>query len=252
MIRRRDSNLTRIERSDTRARRDYSQTIARDRAEIIRLIDRLRDDNGRIRSGSQPRLASLLDPGSSATSRERPAPRSRPSHATALASPAATQLIASSRPSPAFNTDAAVASALMRLEERLARIEAQLEARPAAEQAKSSGPQSGSDNYTLSGAIQGDLLSDVLQMISSNDLHGVFAVENEVGRSELYFSEGQIVHAIGPGTTGESAFFAAFALGSGRYFFTETEDLPSDRTIEGNTQFLILEALRRIDEQGEG
>ena len=47
---------------------------------------------------------------------------------------------------------------------------------------------------------------------------------------------------------GESAFFAAFAFQSGRYSFLETTDLPTTATIEGNTQFLVLEALRQMDE----
>jgi hypothetical protein len=60
------------------------------------------------------------------------------------------------------------------------------------------------------------------------------------------------VHAEGAGMSGESAFFAAFATTKGRYSFHQTTDITTQKTIDGNTQFLILEALRRIDEESPG
>jgi hypothetical protein len=59
---------------------------------------------------------------------------------------------------------------------------------------------------------------------------------------------GRICHAASGEISGEAAFFIGFALGSGRYRFTQTTELPPERTITAGTQYLVLEALRRMDE----
>jgi hypothetical protein len=100
----------------------------------------------------------------------------------------------------------------------------------------------------ISGLIQGQLLSDVLQMVSSNSMTGVFTVECRRAKTVLHFDEGKIVHATGQGLEGEQAFFSIFGFDGGRYYFEETSEPFAQRTINSNTQFLILEALRQIDE----
>lgn len=105
------------------------------------------------------------------------------------------------------------------------------------------------DDLAFSGRIQGEILSDMLQLVSSNALTGVFGVRGDPGTIELYFREGQVFHADGGGLEGEAAFFAAFAMREGRYWFRDSDDLPDATTLAGTTQFLILEALRRIDEE---
>jgi hypothetical protein len=107
-------------------------------------------------------------------------------------------------------------------------------------------------HYAIAGMIESDMMADVLQLVSSNRMTGVFTVLATDGIIELFCEEGSFVHAVGQGLLAEAAFFAAFAAESGRYHFLETEDLPSDRTIKGTTQFLILEALRQIDEARGG
>src|SRR5262249_44800269 len=105
------------------------------------------------------------------------------------------------------------------------------------------------EDTTFSGAIQGQMLSDMIQLVSSNAMSGIFVIENDKARCTLYFEEGRMCHAEnGGGVTGEEAFFAAFASESGRYHFKETGQLPPERTVSAGTQFLVLEALRRMDE----
>ena len=70
-----------------------------------------------------------------------------------------------------------------------------------------------------------------------------------MGKCSLYVDEGKICHAENGPMIGEDAFFAAFAAERGRYYFTETTELPADRTVSAGTQFLVLEALRRMDER---
>jgi hypothetical protein len=101
---------------------------------------------------------------------------------------------------------------------------------------------------TLSGAIREGLLADMLQMVSSNMMTGVFVVDSSGVEIRLFFREGEILHGEGVDVSGESAFFAAMAVEQGRFFFNETDELPDERTISSKTQFLILEALRQIDE----
>lgn len=136
---------------------------------------------------------------------------------------------------------------LRSLESRLTRIEDELTHRPKTPEAN--GKPAPLTDTTFSGAIQGQMLSDMLQLVSSNQMSGIFVIENEMSSCTLYFDEGRICHAANGDTTGEDAFFAAFALGSGRYHFTEATHLPPERTISAGTQYLVLEALRRMDEK---
>jgi hypothetical protein len=107
-------------------------------------------------------------------------------------------------------------------------------------------------DWTLGGVLQEGLLADMLQLVSSNVMSGVFSVVSEDRRVDLFFNEGELQHATGDGLTGESAFFAAMATEQGRYCFRETKDLPPEKTISKKTQFLVLEALRQMDEARAG
>jgi hypothetical protein len=105
---------------------------------------------------------------------------------------------------------------------------------------------------SLGGVINRATLPDILQMISSNAMNGIFVLEGAGKTISLYMQEGEMFHAVTDGLEGQSAFFAAMALEEGRFHFYETDDLPEEKTIDGNTQFLILEALRQIDEDQQG
>lgn len=166
--------------------------------------------------------------------------------ATTVAHPAASP---SSR--PRVDDPSAIESRLLpiceRLEGVLGRIEARLESAPAsADELLPLDPE-----CTLRGRITDALLPDLLQMVTSNRWTGVFVATDGAFECRLYFDEGQACHAEAPGTSGEGAFFAALALEQGEYHFLETP-LPADKTISSNTQFLILEALRQIDEAKGG
>jgi Domain of unknown function (DUF4388) len=146
--------------------------------------------------------------------------------------------------------DAGVVPLLRSLEARLTRLEERISQRRSS---RPSPPPNGAiagapEGATFSGVIQGQMLSDMLQLVSSNDLSGEFVVETGDQECHLYFELGRICHASAPGIEGEEAFFAAFGADSGKYWFSESADPPPKKTIDANTQFLILEALRRIDE----
>jgi hypothetical protein len=154
-------------------------------------------------------------------------------------------------------------SAVRDLSQRLAHIEQNVLGKAdagrtsvaAGSEAGKAGTSVPADNkaYMFSGMIHGEIMSDMLQLVSSNSLTGIFSVTSETGSIRLYYYEGGIKHAEGQGLVGEQAFFAAFASREGRYSFEETATGDVEETITSNTQFLILEALRQIDEaQAEG
>jgi hypothetical protein len=103
--------------------------------------------------------------------------------------------------------------------------------------------------YTLSGAIQEGVLADILQLLSSNGKTGAFTVDDEGKKVEMYFRDGHLYHAVCEDMSGQSAFFVAMALEKGTFYLEETDQLPDESSIDGNTQFIILEALRQIDEE---
>jgi hypothetical protein len=247
-------------RAQKSAREDSPRKLDRraqkDRAEILRLIERLRGNRQRLATSSDPRhekakavidatlseQMSRLGGGGESPASPR-SPLARRAGSSIEGARALTQ-----QPSDSPRGGGAV-GVLQRLEERLARIEERL-GEAASRTARSKAPAAADADYTFEGIIQGDLLSDVLQMISSNTMTGVFTIKGELLSHAIHVSEGQIVHAEGAGMSGESAFFAAFATTNGRYSFRQTADITTQKTIDGNTQFLILEALRRIDEVG--
>jgi len=139
---------------------------------------------------------------------------------------------------------------LERIEQRIGAIEAQLGSRTLP--AKSAGSVAAGEEHLLGGELRDGLLSDLLQLVSSNEWTGIFSVGKGADEIRLEFAGGEIWNASGPGTQGEEAVYALMAHTDGRYSFHETAKPPAKRTIEGNTQFLILEGLRRLDEMGAG
>jgi hypothetical protein len=103
--------------------------------------------------------------------------------------------------------------------------------------------------YTLSGVIQEGVLADILQLLSSNKKTGAFTVDADGKKVEMYFRDGHLYHATCEDIGGQSAFFVAMALETGTFCFEENDQLPEEVSIDGNTQFMILEALRQIDEE---
>jgi hypothetical protein len=113
----------------------------------------------------------------------------------------------------------------------------------------------GGEPYRLTGSVDDGLLTDVLQLVASNQKTGRFSlfVDEGASRLDLFFRDGEIVHALAGQDSGEQAFFTVMVLGhqQGYYGFLEGDDhYTGEATISTKTQFLILEALRRIDEEG--
>jgi hypothetical protein len=105
---------------------------------------------------------------------------------------------------------------------------------------------------SLKGQIQEGVLSDILQMLSGNLKTGLFTIVGPETTANLWYEDGEIRHAVAGELKGEDAFFAAIAQPSGTFFFVENTNPPPERTINNKTQFLILEGLRKMDEEAQG
>ena len=104
--------------------------------------------------------------------------------------------------------------------------------------------------HIIGGMLKDGFMSDLLQLISTNEWNGTLVVGEPADEIRLEFCEGNIWNASAPGANGEGAVFALMTRYAGPYYFVESDGPPEERSIEGNTQFLILEGLRRIDEGG--
>jgi hypothetical protein len=102
--------------------------------------------------------------------------------------------------------------------------------------------------YTLQGRIQPGLVADVLRLVSANIMTGVFTAQSGELKMELYLIGGEIVHAVGGGDQGRKAVLATLELESGRFGFLETTVQPDRCSLDEETRFLVLKAMRQTDE----
>lgn len=216
--------------------------VADTRAEILSLIATLRTT-----VGGGPRSASP-DLGAATVRAEQGPPPATPGYGQLVERVHELQRQVRSR-----SSHSSIPPLVRGLEQRLIRLEERMYAQKpsvrAPEPAAGAAGKESDEGWTFTGVIQGQLLSDMLQLVSSNLMSGLFVVEGDGTCCELYFDEGRMCHAAANGgLEGEKAFFSAFSFEQGKYRFRETKDLPEARTIKSSTQFLILEALRQIDE----
>lgn len=97
------------------------------------------------------------------------------------------------------------------------------------------------------GAVSGLSLADIIQVKGGNRYSGSLIVEhgNEIG--VVYFRDGEIVHAEQADLAGEDAFYAIMGWVGGT-FKSAPKLSTTSRSINQSLGFLILEALRRMDE----
>jgi CheY-like chemotaxis protein len=93
-------------------------------------------------------------------------------------------------------------------------------------------------------------LQDVLQMECLSRNSSVLEVKTPGSYGHIFIREGQIVHALLGALKGEPAFNQMLAFRGGEFVlkpFTE----PTEQTLEGSWEFLLMEAARVRDEMGE-
>ncbi|HUA69343.1 MAG TPA: response regulator [Candidatus Saccharimonadales bacterium] len=90
-------------------------------------------------------------------------------------------------------------------------------------------------------------LPDVIQMECLGRNSSILEIHNQQLRGQVYIEDGRIIHAEAGGMVGENAFYKLLTLVSGE-FELQPFELPSKRTIEGQWEFLLMEAARVRDE----
>lgn len=101
------------------------------------------------------------------------------------------------------------------------------------------------------GAVAGLSLTDVIQLKGHNKYTGCITVEYGESKGAIYFADGEIIHALLGAETGEEAIYQIIKWPGGT-FNIHPEMISNICTIHYRTDFLLLEALRRLDEERAG
>jgi CheY-like chemotaxis protein len=90
-------------------------------------------------------------------------------------------------------------------------------------------------------------LQDVIQMECLGRNSSILEIQDRQMHGRIYIEDGRIVHAVTGETTGEPAFQKLLSLAGGA-FQLQPFEAPPARTIEGQWEFLLMEAARVRDE----
>lgn len=108
------------------------------------------------------------------------------------------------------------------------------------------------DNVSgFKGAVSGLSLTDVIQLKGHNKYTGAISVEYGNSQGVIYFVDGEIIHAEQGDESGEKAIYQIIKWPGGT-FNIHPEMSSNVCTIHYRTDFLLLEALRRMDEENAG
>jgi len=99
------------------------------------------------------------------------------------------------------------------------------------------------------GVMQAVELQDVLQMECLNRKSSILVISTGDREGKIYISEGEIVHAQVGQLQGEMALYGLLALPGGQFTLQPFAE-PPRRTVNGQYQFLLMEAARLRDETG--
>jgi response regulator RpfG family c-di-GMP phosphodiesterase len=100
----------------------------------------------------------------------------------------------------------------------------------------------------VAGSLSEMSLGEVLQILTHGRKSGRLEIRTRVELGELFFLEGEIMHAKFRGQSGAEAFFRLMTLREGDFSFDAAVGLSEAPTIHEPSESLLLEALRRIDE----
>ncbi|PYX36833.1 MAG: hypothetical protein DMG73_12760 [Acidobacteria bacterium] len=106
----------------------------------------------------------------------------------------------------------------------------------------------------LRGSLSQMNVIDLVQSLEMGRKSCLLTMTNEGEKCELYFTEGQIVHAAYGALTGDEAVFKVLRWTGGN-FQVDFSGKTKEQTTHLNTQGLLMEGLRRLDESrrdGEG
>lgn len=90
-------------------------------------------------------------------------------------------------------------------------------------------------------------LVDLFQLLASSTRTGRLLVDHPEGTARVYFDKGRVVHAEFGEIRGEEAVYALFEDERGDFEFGVGLPAP-DKSVKTNTENLMMEAIRRLDE----
>jgi hypothetical protein len=102
---------------------------------------------------------------------------------------------------------------------------------------------------TFTGSLCGFNISELIQFLNSTRESGTLAVTNDADhtRCEVFFENGEIVHATSGEAAGEPAVGAILALHDGFFVFKRQEYLPVERTVTAGTMSLLMAPPEDVD-----
>jgi hypothetical protein len=100
----------------------------------------------------------------------------------------------------------------------------------------------------VSGSLGLMNLTDIVQILAQGRKSCVLRIHHDDAPGEIHFRAGKIVHAVWPGFEGEQAFYRLVALREQGDFYLAPSEQVSKTTIDASPEYLLLEAMRLIDE----
>ena len=99
----------------------------------------------------------------------------------------------------------------------------------------------------FSGVLKQVGLQDVIQMVCLGRNSMILDVRNQQVRGQIFIETGSIIHASAGDLTGEKAFYKLLSLNGGEFQLQSFKHPPA-RTVNGQWEFLLMEAARVHDE----
>jgi CheY-like chemotaxis protein len=100
----------------------------------------------------------------------------------------------------------------------------------------------------VAGSLSEMALPDLVQILGQGRKSGRLRVRSSGREGEIHLRDGRIVHAVLDDLSGNDAFFELLGF-SGGTFNLDPAFVPTLETIQGSSEMLVLEGLRRIDEK---
>jgi DNA-binding response OmpR family regulator len=97
------------------------------------------------------------------------------------------------------------------------------------------------------GVIAVSMLSDIIQLHALAGSHGILYIDSEMGSGSIWFSSGQIAHAITANAKAEEAFYEIIKWRGGRFSFASQR--VNERTVRLSSSELLMEGYKRRDEE---
>ncbi|MFW9998191.1 MAG: DUF4388 domain-containing protein, partial [Candidatus Odinarchaeota archaeon] len=99
------------------------------------------------------------------------------------------------------------------------------------------------------GSIRTFSIPELVQTLSLNGRTGTLAILDKDMRGEIYFEKGYIYQVEYGDLRGEQAFYALLAGEDGQFQFQPAETISLRRTVHKEPMQLLMEGLRRLDEE---